>query len=193
MASKDWIVGGFQFGSQRDAELAQQEEKKIAYMESKMRYDKPEAVLGIYNKVIEQRVFETPVGFKYLQSLNAFLQEKGLGDEAKSIPLYNVYSRDTKEEFKTRVAERRVQPTRYSMLRAQLRLSVWINIFLIILVIAMFVITLKSSNPNILNYEKALQNKYASWDEELKQKEAELRERERALNREQTADKVQDD
>ena len=70
MAQEEWKVGGYQFGSKEDAELARQEEKKIAYLEAKMKYDRPEAVLGIYNKLVEQRVFRTPVGFAYLQKLN---------------------------------------------------------------------------------------------------------------------------
>jgi hypothetical protein len=48
-------------------------------------------------------------------------------------------------------------------------------------IIIMFVITATSSNPNILNYESKLQDRYASWEEDLKTREAELNARERAL------------
>lgn len=180
---KDWIVGGFQFGSENDANVAREELKKIRYMESKMRYDKPEAVLGIYNKIIEQRVFQTPVGFKYLQDINTFLQEKGLGDRANSIPLYNVFSREEKQQARPRLTERRVEVSPTVMYRKRLRMSVLINIALIILVIAMFVITIKSDNPNILNYENVLQDKYASWEQELTAREAAIRAKELELSR----------
>ena len=62
-----------------------------------------------------------------------------------------------------------------------LKISVIANIFLVILVILMFVITIKSDNPNILNYKEAVINEYASWEEELKAWEEELTEREKAL------------
>ncbi len=55
------------------------------------------------------------------------------------------------------------------------------NIILIILIIAMFVIAANSSAPNIVNYERVLTDKYSSWKEELMQKEEELRQREREL------------
>ena len=55
------------------------------------------------------------------------------------------------------------------------------NIALIAAVIAMFVITLKSDQPNILNYETALINRYSEWEEELSVRENALREKEREL------------
>ena len=38
-----------------------------------------------------------------------------------------------------------------------------------------------SDNPNILNYENNLQNKYAQWEQELTERENVLREKERNL------------
>ena len=49
--------------------------------------------------------------------------------------------------------------------------------FLAAAIVVMFLIAFKSDTPNILNYETALQNKYAAWDAELTEREAELRER----------------
>ena len=49
-----------------------------------------------------------------------------------------------------------------------------------------FVITLNSDQPNILNYERNLQNKYASWEQELTQREQTVREKERELHIENT-------
>lgn len=46
----------------------------------------------------------------------------------------------------------------------------------------MFMITLKSDNPNILNYEKNLVNRYAAWEQELREREQVVREKERELN-----------
>ena len=57
-----------------------------------------------------------------------------------------------------------------------------LNILLILLVIAMFVITLTGNNPTILNYEQKLQNKYAGWEQELTERENAVREKERELS-----------
>ena len=60
-----------------------------------------------------------------------------------------------------------------------LRSSLIINAAMVILVIILFTITLKSDNPNILNYEKALVNKYAAWEQNLSERENKVREAER--------------
>ena len=49
--------------------------------------------------------------------------------------------------------------------------------------IFMFILANTSSNPNIINYERKIQDKYAKWAEELKDKENELRARENALEK----------
>ena len=41
---------------------------------------------------------------------------------------------------------------------------------------------MKSENPNILNYEQNLINKYAQWEQELSERESIIREKERELN-----------
>ena len=45
-----------------------------------------------------------------------------------------------------------------------------------------FIITLNSDQPNVLNYERNLQNKYATWEQELTQREQTVREKERELH-----------
>lgn len=178
---KEWEVGGFQFGSEKDAGLAREEQEKIAYLEKRMKYDQPESVLFIYNRAIENRIFHTPIGVQYLQKLQDFIVEHGMGDRARSIPLYQVYSYNPVGEMKPHTAKRRVQPSQYKILHSRLRKSVILNIFLVIMVIAMFVITLTGKNPNILNYERVITDKYAGWEQELTEREAVIREKEREL------------
>ena len=60
-------------------------------------------------------------------------------------------------------------------------ISVVINVMLTAAVIAMFYIAMTSDNPNSLNYENNLQNKYAQWEQELTERENVLREKERNL------------
>lgn len=184
---EEWKVGGFLFGSEEDAELARTEQEKVAYLEKRMQYDHPESVLTIYNKAIDNQVFQTPVGYQYLQQVLAFLRESGLEEQAHSIPLFHVYGRNAQEKPRA-MAVKRVQPSQYSKLRSSLRKSVILNIFLILLVIVMFVITLTGSNPTILDYEKKLQDRYAGWEQELTEREAAVREKERKLSIEDTGD-----
>ena len=54
-------------------------------------------------------------------------------------------------------------------------------ILLAVLVAGMFLITLKSDNPNILNYKQVLTNQYASWEQNLTERENRIREKEQEL------------
>ena len=60
--------------------------------------------------------------------------------------------------------------------------SIAINVFLMLVVIGMVVITMMDSNPNILNYENKIVDKYAQWEQELEEREQNIREREQELN-----------
>ena len=181
-SDRDRVVSGFVFYSEKDARLAEQERQKIAYLDKRIDHEDAESVLAIYKKAIEERVFRTPVGVEYLRELQGELAEKEelLGEEIPPIPLWTNFS-DTRD--KTSPARIRIRPAaQEDNKKGVLRLSILMNIVMLIAIIAMFVITLNSDQPNILNYEKNLQNKYASWEQELTQREQTVREKERELH-----------
>ena len=66
-------------------------------------------------------------------------------------------------------------------MKSKFIISILINLLLTIAVGGMFAIAMTNDQPNILNYERALVNKYATWEQELTEKENEIREREREL------------
>ena len=53
---------------------------------------------------------------------------------------------------------------------------------LFILVIVMFVIVNYGETDNMVNYKRNLQNRYAQYEQELKEREQTIREKERELN-----------
>lgn len=179
---KQWQVGGFSFSSEQDAILARKEEGRVAYLEQRMRYDKPEVVLQVFNKAIDNRLFSTPVGLAYLQKLREYLADNGLMGKARNIPLYQDYSADINDRAKRREARERIAPTTYQNLKLKIRISLIFNIVLIFLVIAMFIITLTSDNPNALNYERAITNKYSQWEQDLTEREKVIRNKEKELS-----------
>ena len=61
-------------------------------------------------------------------------------------------------------------------------ISAVLNIALLIGVIVMFWIATHTDHPNIINYETAITNRYAAWDQELNEREAAVREAERELD-----------
>lgn len=61
-------------------------------------------------------------------------------------------------------------------------MSILLNIVLMMAVAGMFWIALGAGQPNILNYEEMLLNRYAGWEQELAEREQIIREKERELS-----------
>ena len=177
---QDNIVEGFSFFTEKDAALAAQEQKKIEYLESKMNYHNPTSILNVYQKAIKEHVFRTPLGIQYLKHLQEYLQNRPEidPDNIPPIPLYKNYDGEFREQPSP--ARKRVVPAKKKKSIA-FPMSVMLNVVLIIAIIAMFVITLQSDQPNILNYEKAITDRYATWEQELTEREQIIREKEREL------------
>lgn len=172
-------VEEYLFTTVEDAALASEEKKKVAYLQKNMDMKVPQNVLAVYNKANRDRIFKTPVGLSYLVELRNYLLHLGVPEEKLDpVQLYANYEpkpKDRSESVKTRM----IQAKKNELVK-NLRVSVLLNILLALAIVAMFAITLSSDNPNMLNYEKALQNKYSAWEQELTEWEAELRERDRA-------------
>lgn len=187
MSNRDDLqVGGYFFGSYEDATLAKREMKNAQYLNERVDSMNGKQILAIYDKMLDEKMFKTPVGWEYLKYLKDRLQEEGVSEDLiRPIPLYATFATSSKDDNEySHIAKMHVKNKKAMIpkLKGKLRTSVWINIILVILVIIMFIITLDSSNPNILNYKEAVLNEYASWEQELTQRENAVKEKENALN-----------
>ena len=136
----------------------------------------------IYDKTVKENVFSTPVGMVYLKQLQEFLLNQSGIDPASvaAIPLNNTYQ----EYGKAQSAKERMQEKHEKEMgtkKSQLAVSVVLNMLLVIAMIAMFVISLNSDSPNIINYKRVITDQYATWEQELTEREQAIREREREL------------
>ena len=172
-------VDGYLF-TQKEAQLALQEKKRAEYLENHLDFSNPKQILNVYRRAIEERIFTTPVGTEYLRRLQQYLNSKQVEGE---IPPITVYAgSESKPQEAPEVSSRvKKQNAKKRAARNALLLSVLLNLILAVMVIGMFVITLKSDNPNILNYERVLTDKYSAWEEELTQRERTVREKEHEL------------
>ena len=66
-------AGGFVFRTKKEAELAQREIEGTKYLRQKLDMENPNAVFSIYQNLIEQDLFETPVGYCFLKELRDYL------------------------------------------------------------------------------------------------------------------------
>ena len=183
---KKHMVGGYEFNTIEDAQLAKDELNAIKYVSAKTNTKDPKQVYNLYNKIIERKLFSTQIGMNYLKQLQTFLYKSSEipNDKIQPIPI----NADTQEaldkrkeqiEFKSELRNLSIQVAKYrnNFIRAMV-----LNIILVIVIIAMFVILKTSSNPNILNYEVTIQNRYAQWQQELQSEEESLKAREQELN-----------
>lgn len=173
---------GFFFLNAEDAATAAKERKQIEYLEKHLDYRYPEQVLALYERMLRERLFKTPVGMIYLKQLQNFLLDKPEIDSAR-VPMIPVYVPCTGLPVKKeRPARRGGEAPRTEKPRAVWpRVSVILNVLLVVAVIAMFVMTLISDSPNVLNYRTAILNEYSSWQQDLLERERIVREKEREL------------
>ncbi len=173
-------VGGYLFFTEKDAQLARAEEKKIEYLEARIDYSRPESILHVYEKAIHERIFKTPVGLEYLKQLRTFLLEQEEIDPSRvmDITLYSTFDGEIREQ--SNPVKPKVQPPKKKE-HPYFTVSVILNILLVLAICAMFSISLNSDNPNILNYEKNIKNQYAAWEQELTEREQAVREKEKEL------------
>ena len=188
MANKS-IIDGFSFADDADVSLASSEIEKIKYIAGKMNMDNPRGVLAVYDKLITSGIFVTPVGYEYLRTLQSYLYKcKDIPDDAvKEIPVPISYTRALNlrsEERDERIQADRQMRTLRKTFRTEYKVSLIVNIILINMVIAMFVITLKAENPNMINYRTAILNQYSEWEQELNEREAAIKQRELELEKE---------
>lgn len=175
----DLVVGGYRFATVADAETARMEVKKVENLEQRLDYRKPQNVLLVYNRAVDNQVFLTPIGLSYLQKMQREMKKWGVpADKIRPVPLYGTFSNKTANSRVIRSSVARRHPE----YQGRFVTSLLINIILVFLVAGMVAIAWKSDTPNIVNYRQAVVNEYSEWEQELSEREQKLRDAERALN-----------
>lgn len=177
----EYTVNGFRFGSKEDVEAAQQELSAVQYINHKIENHNGETVLSVYQAAIDKKMFRTPIGYSYLHDLQKRMIQEGIDKERiQGIPLFQIYNNTYKDEIKpVRVVKRikKKDETKQKYYR-----SLIANVVLVILVVALFIISMTGNNPTIMNYRQKVENQYAEWEQELNQRETVVREKEKELN-----------
>lgn len=178
-------AGGFAFFTDNDARLAEAEQRKIEYLEARIDYNRPESILHVYDKAIQEQLFKTPVGLIYLKKLQDFLLKHPQIDpeRVQAIPLFDTFAEAREQRRReNEIAARERAAKRKEEAAFRFQISVILNVLLVLAICAMFFISFFSDQPNVFNYERAITDKYAAWDQELTQREQAIREKERELD-----------
>ena len=59
----NFIVGGYDFLSEHDAQKASLDISKIKLLEERVKASKPNDIRAVYEKAIENKIFKSPVGW----------------------------------------------------------------------------------------------------------------------------------
>lgn len=177
---KEYIVDGFLFLSEEDAAAAREELKKARYLERHLDDHGADVILQLYQKALRDRTFQTPVGLAFVNELRGKLIEAGIEEfDIEPIPVYyDVVQNKMRSGFEAVKEGDKSEP---KVEKKKFTISVFLNVFLALLVAGMFFVAMTGKNPNILNYQSAVLNKYASWEQELMEREKAVREKEQEL------------
>ncbi|WP_408071256.1 hypothetical protein [Butyrivibrio sp. JL13D10] len=177
------VVDGYEFLSKEDVKKAQTDKQKIAILGQKIHSTKVADLEAVYEKAISNRIFSTPVGWHYLAKLRDKLIAAGVREEDLiPIPVNTKFTKvDLKDEYHPRQYITPLPQKKKKDPKAVLVILIAMNLLLVALVVAMFVVVIKSDNDNIINYKQNVTNRFAEWEESLKEREKAVRIKEREL------------
>ncbi|MBR0435327.1 MAG: hypothetical protein IJK13_04915 [Lachnospiraceae bacterium] len=200
-----YAVSGFVFYDEETAGKAEKEVTAVAYTRDRLDMNNPDAVLSVYNRIVRERMFVTPVGYEYLKELLSYL-EKAPNIKAADILKIDFTPDIIREEDLIKEAvpddtaegiEEKKRPKKLrkytekkksvvgedvERLRGGLVTSLVVNAILVLAIIAMFVLVSKSDVPTIIDYENKLIDRYEEWQKSLEEREATIREYEEKYN-----------
>lgn len=159
-------INGYSFDHHTGIE-ARKEQKAIEYLTSQMDMNLIENVQKIYNQIITQKLFHTPVGYDFLKDLQGRLLQDPTVDNSQ-VPLINIEAPKPPKAVPAAAPSKEPEDEGVIFrLRKRIKLLFIICIVLASMVVAMFIITLTSKVPTILNYQKVLNDRYSRLEQEL--------------------------
>lgn len=167
MNNEEYEVAGYIFENEKQADRARRELSGIEHINEQLKNKKPSEMIEIYNSVIDKKIFRTPIGYEYL---------KGVQKKLKSIPSVKkddvkpimVISNTTNENKKPQNDDGFTK-----------KALIFINVVLVAVIIIMFIISASGKTKfNEKKYIEQIENRYSSWEKELKERESILNKKE---------------
>ena len=179
MDENKFIVDQYIFETEEEYELALSEKKKIQYIDEHTDYRAVENIAVLYKRLVATNMFQTPVGYAYLDRLREFLVRSGAKtDNFPGIPVKKKISLAGRKEL---MRENRKLQEELERRKRNNSIAITVCIAFAMIAVALFAVAFTSKHPNILNYENVILDKYSSWEQELTERENAVREKELAL------------
>ncbi len=199
MPKNDRTIDGFYFETDELYEEAHKEKLAVAYLSKQVDLSDNKQALRLYQQAASQKLFSTVIGLTFLRDIEFRLKKdesipkdqimavtvplKERPPEKTSVSISSLQSEEgtSKKERQKKDAYPFNEKTEAGKYRRRFHGALAFVFILLATIGVMFFITLSSDLPTIVNYRTRLNNEYASWDEELKEREAALDLREKEL------------
>lgn len=167
---------GHTFDDEKQLIVAKKEAEAIEYLRSKTDFNNMNQLMKLYDRILDKDMMETVIGIEFLTEIRGMLIRSGMftEEQIRPVPLL-----PEARKMKKRTEERKRSRERILLEQVQKQNTILkiVCAFLFVLVVAMFAITLTGKrSPLAIRYEEQILNKYASWADELTQREQGLRE-----------------
>ena len=198
-------IGGYIFDDENKAKEAAKELKAVEYILGQIRDSDEKAVLTVYKKLLNQRMFSTEIGMSFLAQLRQNLLDSEVFTPEDIPPVYSLEEppKDVTPEEKTEdtnsssdekvskakkekadkkvVAKVTNDSSEIKRLKAINKVLLILCIALLLCVLGMFYVSTTINSPTILDYEEKLIDKYSSWEQDLTEREEAIKEKEQEL------------
>lgn len=174
-------IDGFRFFNKDEYNDALKDKETIDYINKRFDFSNSKSVLNLYYKMVEENTFKTVLGHAYLKRIyDALVKIPGINKETLPMIIISEDSKDSRdirlEKSYNKSYERKIEK-----LKGQLSTYKIVVFFMVIIIGAMFVITLNNDSLNYNNAYNAVIDEYEEWERELELREKELDEREKML------------
>ncbi len=182
MNVNEYKVAGFIFSEPLEYKEAKREAESIEYIKANTDLNDLNKAVKLYHKLIERNTLRTVVGYAFLKELQERIIKEGIiGRE--NIPCIRVDQGNQfqRSKFVFSSDENKKHQLVIKEYKIRIRNSRIISFFLVGIIVLMFLISIFSKNSSFINHENDILDKYSAWEEELNNREAELKERENIL------------
>ncbi len=181
MAKEELIVDGFLFVHKKEAQMALRELSNIKTIKTKTDFNDKNALLELYNKLIEKELFKTVVGINFLSDIRKELLKDNYcrENELPAISIDSIFLDD--QQSKGDVEDIKLKLSQLEKVNKRLLIAV-ISMSILILGIVVFLGT--NQNVGYINTENKILSKYSGWQQELEEREAAIEQKEAELSKE---------
>ena len=184
MSDDKITVDGYVFDDEKIGSDALKEQEAVEYVRAQVDLENISSVHAVYSQMLSRSVFHTPVGIGFLKKLQDILLESKNIDPSSIDPIPVSYELHKFSDVGSasgdgRILERqkkRLEDCEASLKRTKKNAKIFTvtTVILAVCVVAMFLITLSSESPTVLNYKQKLTDEYSSWADELTERERQV-------------------